>query len=42
MGRRLFLGNLSFDTTQEILAAELGADGRKVERVEIVMDRDTR
>jgi len=41
MGRKLYVGNLSFETTEATLTAEFGKDGRKVASVSIVMDRDT-
>jgi RNA recognition motif-containing protein len=41
MGRRLYVGNLSFDTTEATLMATFEKDGRKVASVSIVTDRDT-
>ncbi len=41
MGTRLYVGNLSFDTTEDALHAALSADGRGVKEVHIVTDRDT-
>lgn len=41
MGTRLYVGNLSFDTTEETLRAALTADGRGVKEIHIVTDRDT-
>jgi RNA recognition motif-containing protein len=41
MGKRLFVGNLSFQTTQASLEAAFGQDGRKVTSVSVVQDRDT-
>jgi len=41
MGNRLFVGNLPFDASEEDLRALLGADGRVVTAVKMVMDRDT-
>ena len=41
MGTRLFVGNLSFDTTEQALMAAFGTDGRRVASLGIVMDRDT-
>ena len=38
---RLYVGNLSFDTTEASLRAAFDADGRAVKDVSIVMDRDT-
>lgn len=41
MGKRLYVGNLSFQTTEHTLSDAFGADGRKVASVSIMMDRDT-
>ena len=41
MGTRLYVGNLSFDTTEDTLRAALEADGRGVKEVNMVLDRDT-
>jgi hypothetical protein len=41
MGKRLIVGNLSFQTTQASLEAAFGQDGRKVTSVSVVQDRDT-
>ena len=41
MGKRLYVGNLSYDTTEDDLRAAFGADGRSVTDVHIVADRDT-
>lgn len=41
MGVRLFIGNLSFDTTEDTLRAALSEGGRTVKDVHIVSDRDT-
>lgn len=41
MGKRLYVGNLPFDCDEAALRAAFGADGRVVERVHIVLDRDT-
>lgn len=41
MTKRLYVGNLSFDTTEDTLTAAFEADGRKVSSVSIVTDRDT-
>jgi RNA recognition motif-containing protein len=40
-GTRLYVGNLSFQTTQDSLRAAFEQDGRKVVEVKIVTDRDT-
>jgi RNA recognition motif-containing protein len=41
MGSRLYVGNLSFQTSEETLRAAFEQDGRKVVDVKIVTDRDT-
>jgi RNA recognition motif-containing protein len=41
MGRRLYVGNLSFETTEAALTSAFEKDGRKVASVSIVTDRDT-
>lgn len=41
MGSRLYVGNLSFDTTEDTLRDLFGADGRTVEDVAIITDRET-
>ena len=41
MGSRLYIGNLSWDTTEETLTAALTKDGRSVKEVHIVTDRET-
>lgn len=41
MGTRLFVGNLSFNTTEESLREAFAADGRQVEDVAIITDRAT-
>ena len=41
MGKRLYVGNLSYDTTEDDLRAAFGADGRSVTDVHIVSDRET-
>jgi len=40
-GARLYVGNLSYQTTQDSLRAAFEQDGRKVVEVKIVTDRDT-
>ena len=40
-GTRLYVGNLSFQTSQDTLRAAFEQDGRKVVEVKIVTDRDT-
>lgn len=41
MTTRLYVGNLSFDTTQETLTGAFEKDGRSVKEVSIVTDRET-
>lgn len=41
MGRKLYVGNLSYSTNEEALQNAFGADGRQVEEVAIITDRDT-
>lgn len=41
MGKRLYVGNLSFQTTEHSLEDAFGQDGRKVASVSIMLDRDT-
>ena len=41
MGKRLYVGNLSWDTTEDSLRNACEADGRSVSEVHIVSDRDT-
>jgi cold-inducible RNA-binding protein len=40
-GKRLYIGNLSYQTTEASLRAAMEQDGRKVVEVKIVTDRDT-
>ena len=41
MGNRLYIGNLSFDTSEDILRAALTEGGRTVKDIHIVTDRET-
>ncbi len=41
MGNRLYIGNLSFDTTEDSLRAALSEDGRGVKEVTVMLDRET-
>jgi RNA recognition motif-containing protein len=41
MGSKLYVGNLSYDTSEEELREAFGADGRTVKEVALIMDRDT-
>ena len=41
MGTRLYVGNLSFDATDDSVRAAFSEDGRTVSEVNIVADRET-
>ncbi len=41
MGSRLYIGNLSFTTTEDSLNAALSGGGRTVKDIHIVTDRET-
>ena len=41
MGTRLYVGNLSWDTTEEALSAALAEGGRNVKELQIITDRET-
>jgi RNA recognition motif-containing protein len=41
MGKRLYVGNLPYDTSEEGLKQAFGQDGRQVTTVHLVMDRET-
>src|SRR5262249_19278323 len=41
MGTKLYIGNLSYNTTEETLRAAFAADGRTVTEVSIITDRET-
>ncbi len=41
MGKRLYVGNLPYDADEAALLAAFAQDGRTVERVHIVLDRET-
>jgi RNA recognition motif-containing protein len=41
MATKLYVGNLSFNTTEETLRNLFEADGRRVEDVAVIMDRET-
>ena len=41
MGTKLYVGNLSYDSTEAGLRAAFEADGRQVREVALIMDRDT-
>jgi len=41
MGTKLYVGNLSYDSTEASLKNAFEADGRKVNEVALIMDRET-
>ena len=41
MSRKLYVGNLSYDTSEDSLRAAFSEDGREVVSVAIITDRDT-
>ena len=41
MGNKIFVGNLAFEATEQELKDLFSADGRQVDGVSIVTDRDT-
>ena len=41
MGKRLYVGNLSYDSTEDSVRAAFSEDGRSVDEVIIMMDRET-
>jgi RNA recognition motif-containing protein len=41
MQKRLFVGNLSFDTTETSLRSHFEDGGRKVSTCQLMVDRDT-
>ena len=41
MGTRLYIGNMSWDTTEDTLMAVLSENGRQVKDLHIVTDRDS-
>lgn len=41
MGKRLYIGNLSWDTTEDTLQAVLSEGGRTVQDLHIAVDRET-
>jgi cold-inducible RNA-binding protein len=41
MGSKLYVGNLSYDVTEEDLRDLFAKDGRQVAEVAVIMDRDT-
>lgn len=41
MGKRLYVGNLSYDSTEDSVRAAFSEDGRTVDEVVIMMDRET-
>ncbi len=41
MGKKLYVGNLSYDTSEQALRDHFSADGRTVDDVAVITDRDT-
>jgi cold-inducible RNA-binding protein len=41
MGTKLYVGNLNYNTTEEELREVFAEDGRQVQEVAIIMDRET-
>jgi cold-inducible RNA-binding protein len=41
MSKRLYVGNLSYDSTEESLRAAFSQDGRNVTEVHVMADRET-
>jgi RNA recognition motif-containing protein len=41
MGTKLYVGNLSYNSTEASLRAAFEADGRQVREVALIMDRET-
>jgi RNA recognition motif-containing protein len=41
MSSKLYVGNVAYNTTEETLRTLFAAEGRRVEEVSIVVDRDT-
>jgi RNA recognition motif-containing protein len=41
MGTKLYVGNLSYESTETSLRSAFAADGRQVREVAVVMDRET-
>lgn len=41
MGTRLYVGNLSFQSTEDSIAAAFGQDSRRVKGVSLIVDRAT-
>jgi len=41
MGKKIFVGNLSFQATEQNILEAFSAGGHPVERVSLIMDRDT-
>ena len=41
MGKRLYVGNLSYDSTEDSLRSAFSQDGRTVTEVHIMTDRET-
>lgn len=41
MGKKLYVGNLSYNSTEDEIRDAFSADGRTVEEVALIMDRET-
>ena len=41
MGKKLYVGNLAWGTTEDALRSAFEADGRQVDEVAIITDRET-
>jgi RNA recognition motif-containing protein len=41
MGTKLYVGNLSYESTETSLRSAFGAEGRQVREVAVVMDQET-
>ncbi len=41
MGTKLYVGNLSYESTEASLRSAFGAEGRQVREVAVIMDRET-
>ena len=41
MGTKLYVGNLSYESTEASLRNAFGAEGRQVREVAVIMDRET-
>lgn len=41
MNKRLYVGNLAYQTTEDVLASAFEQDGRQVSSVQVMTDRET-